>query len=58
MIDLSARPPRVVAELNVPTSVVGPPMSVAVSPDESLALVTRASKLDPANSTKVVATTR
>jgi hypothetical protein len=39
----------------VPTSVVGPPMSVAVSPDESLALVTRASKLDPADATKVVA---
>jgi hypothetical protein len=39
----------------VPTSVVGPPMSVAVSPDESLALVTRASKLHPADATKVVA---
>ena len=55
VIDLGARPPKVVAELNVPTSVVGPPMSVAVSPDESLALVTRASKLDPADATKVVA---
>src|SRR4051812_29249049 len=39
VIDLGAKPPKVVAELNVPTSVVGPPMSVAVSPDESLALV-------------------
>jgi len=55
IIDLGAKPPKVVAELNVPTSVVGPPMSVAVSPDESLALVTRASKLDPADATKVVA---
>jgi hypothetical protein len=55
VIDLGARPPKVVAELNVPTSVVGPPMSVAVSPDESLALVTRASKVDPADASKVVA---
>ncbi len=55
VIDLGARPPRVVAEINVPTSVVGPPTSVAVSPDESLALVTRASKIDPADATKVVA---
>lgn len=55
VIDLSAKPPRVIAELNVPTSVVGPPMSVAVSPDESLALVTRANKIDPADPSKVVA---
>ena len=55
VIDLNAKPPRVLAELNVPTSVVGPPMSVAVSPDESLALVTRANKIDPADPTKVVA---
>jgi DNA-binding beta-propeller fold protein YncE len=54
IIDLGVKPPKVVAELKVPTSVVGPPMSVAVSPDESLALVTSASKLDPADATKVV----
>jgi DNA-binding beta-propeller fold protein YncE len=55
VIDLGVRPPKIVAELNVPTSVVGPPMSVAVAPDESIALITRASKLDPADPTKVVA---
>jgi DNA-binding beta-propeller fold protein YncE len=54
LIDLGAKPPKVLAELNVPTSVVGPPMSVAVSPDQTLALVTRASKLDPADASKVV----
>jgi DNA-binding beta-propeller fold protein YncE len=54
VLDLSVRPPRVVAELAVPTSVVGPPMSVAVAPDESLALVTRASRIDPADPTRVV----
>jgi DNA-binding beta-propeller fold protein YncE len=31
----------------VPTSVVGPPSSVAISPDESIALVTAATKIDP-----------
>lgn len=54
LIDLNAKPPRVLAELPVPASVVGPPTSVAVAPDESIALVTRASKLDPTDPTKVV----
>ena len=52
LIDLKAWPPKVVAELEVPGSVVGPPFSVAVSPDESLALVTANEKLDPADPTK------
>jgi DNA-binding beta-propeller fold protein YncE len=52
VIDLKAWPPKVVAELEVPGSVVGPPFSVAVSPDESLALVTANEKLDPADPTK------
>jgi len=52
VIDLKAWPPKVVAELDVPGSVVGPPFSVAVSPDESLALVTANDKLDPADPTK------
>jgi DNA-binding beta-propeller fold protein YncE len=54
VIDLSAKPPKVIAQLDVPNSVVGPPMSVAVAPDESIALVTCASKLDPADAKKVV----
>src|SRR5437773_2521803 len=49
LIDLKAWPPKVVAELEVPGSVVGPPFSVAVSPDESIALVTANEKLDPAD---------
>jgi DNA-binding beta-propeller fold protein YncE len=52
LIDLNAKPPKVVAELEVPTSVVGPPMSVAVARDESFALVTAASKIDPADPKK------
>ena len=39
LIDLSARPPRVVAELQAPSSWSGPPQMVAVTPDESIALV-------------------
>ncbi len=52
LIDLSANPPKAVAELKAPASVVGPPMSVAVSPNEEFALVTAAQKIDPADPTK------
>ena len=52
IIDLKAQPPRVVAEVTVPASVVGPPFSVALTPDESLALVTAAQRIDPADPTK------
>ncbi|MGH7346582.1 MAG: YncE family protein, partial [Candidatus Rokuibacteriota bacterium] len=52
VIDIKSWPPKVVAELDVPGSVVGPPFSVAVAPDESLALVTANEKLDPADPTK------
>src|SRR5437870_244005 len=37
VIDLKASPPRVIAEVEAPVSVVGPPLSIAVTPDESLA---------------------
>jgi DNA-binding beta-propeller fold protein YncE len=52
VIDIKSWPPRVVAEVNVPGSVVGPPFSVAVTPDESLALVTANEKLDPSDPTR------
>ena len=54
IIDLKASPPRVVAEIAVPGSVVGPPLSVALTPDESLALVGSSTKVDPSDSTKTV----
>ncbi len=54
LIDLNQTPPKVIGEVKVPTSAVGPPMSVAVSKDESFALVTEAAKVDPADSKKVV----
>ncbi len=54
VIDLSKSPPKIIAEIKMPTSLVGPPSSVAVSRDESLALVTAATKLDPNDKTKTV----
>jgi DNA-binding beta-propeller fold protein YncE len=53
-IDLSATPPKLAAEIEVPGSVIGPPLSVAVTPDETLALVCSAMKLDPMDATKTV----
>jgi len=52
IIDLKASPPRVIGEVAAPVSVVGPPLSVAITPDEGLALVTAAMKIDPADPTK------
>jgi DNA-binding beta-propeller fold protein YncE len=54
IIDLKASPPRLVAEIAAPGSVVGPPLSVALTPDESLALVGSSTKIDPADPTKTV----
>lgn len=54
VIDLSGAQPRVVGEVRVPASIVGPPSSVAVAPDGSIALVTAAQKIDPADRTKVI----
>lgn len=54
IIDLSAFPFRVVAEVDVPTGVAGPPLSVAITPDERLALVTAPQTIDPADPTKLL----
>src|SRR5437867_9884075 len=58
IIDLTASPPRVVAEVAAPGSVVGPPLSVALTPDERLALVGSSSRVDPNDPTKTVPDTR
>jgi hypothetical protein len=54
IIDLGVTPPKVIGEVKAPASVVGPPQSVAVSKDESYALVTGAFKVDPADPKKTV----
>ena len=55
IVDLGTLPVKVVGTVdNVPGSVVGPPLSVAITPDESIALIASSSKLDPADPTKLV----
>jgi DNA-binding beta-propeller fold protein YncE len=54
IIDLAASPPKVIAELDAPASVIGPPLSVAISPTADIALVTGAMKIDPADPTKQI----
>lgn len=54
IIDFASGTPRVRATLPAPASVVGPPVSVAVTADESLALVSSAMKLDPANPRRTI----
>jgi len=54
VIDLTDGMLKLLGEVAAPASVVGPPPSVAVSPDGSYALVTGAMKIDPADATKTV----
>ena len=58
VLDLGASPPKVVAEIAAPASVVGPPSSAAIAPDNSFALVTAAMKIDPADPKKMIADNR
>lgn len=58
IIDLGASRPAVIAQVEVPTSVVGPPLSVALTPDESLALVTSGAKIDPTDPSRLVSDNR
>ena len=53
-IDLRASPPKVLAEIDVPNSVVGPPTNVAISPKEDIALVASSMQIDPADPTKQI----
>ena len=59
VIDLAGPEPRLVAEIEgVPASVIGPPVSIAVTPNGQIALVTATNKLDPENPTRQVADNR
>jgi DNA-binding beta-propeller fold protein YncE len=53
IIDLGVSPPKVVAEVKAPSSVVGPPQNVAITPDEAIALVSSNQKIDPADPKKL-----
>jgi DNA-binding beta-propeller fold protein YncE len=54
ILDIGVSPPKVLGEVQAPSSVVGVPQSVAVSKDESIAIVTSAFKLDPADPKKTI----
>ncbi len=54
ILDLGGRAPRVLGEVAVSHSVVGPPTSVAITPDERFAIVTSAVRIDEANPTRTV----
>ncbi len=54
IIDLTRTPPTIVAQVEAPTSVAGPPYAVAVTADESLALVSAATRVDPADATRII----
>ncbi|MGH9308144.1 MAG: YncE family protein [Vicinamibacterales bacterium] len=54
VIDLGVSPPKVLGEVQAPASVIGPPESVAIAPNQPLALVTSSTKLDPADASKTV----
>ena len=54
VIDLAASGPRIVGLLHAPVSMIGPPTSVAVAPDESFALVTAAQGLWPTSPPSLV----
>ena len=54
ILDASVTPLRIVAELRVPNSVVGPPQNVAITPNGTIALVASATQIDPADPTKTV----
>lgn len=47
LIDLGEHPPRVLAEVAVRNSIVGPPQAVALSPDGTLAAVAAPTSYDP-----------
>jgi DNA-binding beta-propeller fold protein YncE len=54
ILDLGVTPPKVLGELPVPASIIGPPQSVAIAPNQPLALVTAATKIDPADATRTI----
>lgn len=54
ILDASVSPPRVVSELQVPNSVIGPPQNVAIAPDGSIAVITSSTKIDPADGSRTV----
>jgi DNA-binding beta-propeller fold protein YncE len=57
-IDVGQYPPKVVATVKAPTSVVGAPTSIWIAPDESFVLVTAATKIEPQDPDRIVSDDR
>lgn len=58
VVDIGVSPVKVLGQVNAPATVAGPPNTVAVAPDESVALVTSGQKIDPADPSKTVVDNR
>lgn len=54
ILDVRSFPPRAVAAIEVKHTVAGPPQSVALTPDEKLALVSAPNRVDPNDKTKLL----
>ncbi len=51
-VEIRGNSPRTIAEVQAPSSVVGPPQNVAVTPDRSLVLVASSTRIDVADPNK------
>ena len=55
ILDLSVRPPRLIAQIELSSAtVLGPPTTVALTPNEAIALVASGQRADPADKTKLI----
>ena len=55
LLDLSTKPPRLIAQIELPSAtVLGPPTTVALTPDESMAIVGSGQRADATDKTKLV----
>jgi DNA-binding beta-propeller fold protein YncE len=54
IVDAKSYPPKLVGTVEAATSVVGAPTAVWIAPDESWAIITAATQIDPADPTKII----
>ena len=54
VLDATGFPPRKIAEIEIQHTVTAPPMTIAITPDEKLALVSAPNRVDPNDKTKIV----
>jgi len=54
IVDVKSYPPKLLGTVEAPTSVVGAPTAVWISPNETWAIITAATQIDPADPTKII----